>query len=102
MTEVEVFTRAEVARRVRYEFDRFREELRGQAHDAFGDSQRMRRAALLEVLFNLDPFRDDVLARFGVDVPDQGGARFAAPVGSAETETRLRANQGHHVDRWAS
>jgi hypothetical protein len=65
MTDV-IFTRREAAQIILGKFKEFRDQVRAEAHAATGDDRRLRREAFLEVAFNLDAWREEVLAVLGV------------------------------------
>ena len=69
MSEVRVWTSREAVQVAFGGYDELRDEIRRRAHGAFGDDQRPVRAALLEVVFLLDRWEADMVARFGVEGP---------------------------------
>lgn len=86
-------------------YDELRDEVRRRAHQASGDDRARERGALLEVVFLLDRWRDEMAARFGVDSP-AGPARpdlldTDAPRGTCRQLDRAAANRPQHA-RWVS
>ena len=105
MLEAQIWTPYEAEEIAFKGYKELRDEVRRRAHQAIGDDRAKERAALLDVVFLMDRWRDEMAARFGVDSP-AGPARpdlldTDAPRGTCRQLDRAAANRPQHA-RWAS